>query len=791
MASPRWIRVARDLWLHKSRTLLVVVAIAVGIAGAGAVLDTWALLRRITREDYLATNPPAATIQVDAVDVRALAAVRATPGVRQADARRLVPGAVTTRAISATVMLFAGDELATSDLGRVAREEGAWPPPPGTLVAERSSVEYAGIAVGDSVTVRVGNGPEVRLPVVGIARDAGLAPGWMEHTVYGFVAPATLRQLGLEPALDQMRIAVAAGDAMDREAIRRVAAAVRASLVAVGREVRGVDVPVPGEHVHAAQMDSLLLTQGAFGVLALALSAFLVVNLMVAMLAGQVREVGIMKSLGARTGQLVAMYLVTALALGLLAAGIAIPLAAFAGRAYAAFAASLLNFSIDGHAIPPWSYSVQLGVAAVLPVAAALVPVARGCRISVADALRDVGFTASHDGGAGHILAGTRGVARPVLLAVRNAFRRRQRMALTLATLAMGGAVFIASLGLRSAIRGSVANLFDNLRRFDMSVRFASPHPADSLEAAVRAVPGVADAEAWNGVRAAVPHAAGVVGNSFALTGVPAATRLLAYPPTAGRWLRAGDHRAVVVTRRLVQDEPGLVPGAEIPLLIAGRESRWTVVGVVDAGPDIAAYATREAIAALRADASARVVVVRSAIRGAAAEFELLQRVRDPMDTRGAAVDSGLLVQAARAAFEDHLLMVAGFLVLMSQLTIVVGGLGLASTMSLGVLERTREIGVLRAVGAPHRVIALMVQGEGLLVTVMSWALAIPLSVPMSVAVARAFGRVMLPVPPQYVPEPFAVGAWLVLAVVVSALACAWPARRATRVSTRVALSYE
>ena len=121
-----------------------------------------------------------------------------------------------------------------------------------------------------------------------------------------------------------------------------------------------------------------------------------------------------------------------------------------------------------------------------------------------------------------------------------------------------------------------------------------------------------------------------------------------------------------------------------------------------------------------------------------------------------------------RAVIEDHLLMVAGFLGIMAKLIIVVGGLGLASTMSIGVLERTREIGVLRAIGAPHRAIFSMIQVEGLVIAVLSWLAAIPLSIPMSVILAQAFARVMIPVPIKYVPELSGVLIWLAIVVGVS-----------------------
>ena len=144
-----------------------------------------------------------------------------------------------------------------------------------------------------------------------------------------------------------------------------------------------------------------------------------------------------------------------------------------------------------------------------------------------------------------------------------------------------------------------------------------------------------------------------------------------------------------------------------------------------------------------------------------------------------------------RAVIEDHLLMVAGFLGIMAKLIIIVGGLGLASTMSLGVLERTREIGVMRAIGAGHRSILGMVQIEGLVMALLSWLAAIPLSIPMSIILARAFGRIMLPVPVNLQPDISGIVRWLVVVVSVSAVACLWPAGRAIRIPTARALAYE
>jgi putative ABC transport system permease protein len=355
----------------------------------------------------------------------------------------------------------------------------------------------------------------------------------------------------------------------------------------------------------------------------------------------------------------------------------------------------------------------------------------------------------------------------------------------------MGGAVYIGALNLRASIRGSVDVLFTDLMRFQMAIRFARPYPGDSIEALARQVAGVAGAEAWSGARAGVGQADGTLGNTFAITALPPASRMVGYRVERGRWLKPGDRGALVVNRRLLEDQPGLSLGHEATLIIAGRPSRWTVVGVVESGPSPGAYATREALAGETGDPRARVLVIAAADRSPVSQSELVQRLRGELVRGGFEVESSQLLLASRAAMEDHLLMVAGFLMIMSQLMIVVGGLGLASTMSLAVLERTREIGVLRAIGARHPAILTMVQVEGLVISLASWLIAIPMSLPMSVILGRAFTRVMIPVEVTWVPDVSAVLLWLGVVLVVSLVACAWPAYRAMRITTAAALAYE
>src|SRR5437763_7811594 len=90
----RWKKAIRDFWEESTRTMLVVLAIAVGISGFAAVLASYAILTRELDRGYLATNPASATLRTDAADDDLLAAIAATPGVREAEAWRTLGGRI-------------------------------------------------------------------------------------------------------------------------------------------------------------------------------------------------------------------------------------------------------------------------------------------------------------------------------------------------------------------------------------------------------------------------------------------------------------------------------------------------------------------------------------------------------------------------------------------------------------------------------------------------------------------------------------------------------------------------
>jgi putative ABC transport system permease protein len=261
----------------------------------------------------------------------------------------------------------------------------------------------------------------------------------------------------------------------------------------------------------------------------------------------------------------------------------------------------------------------------------------------------------------------------------------------------------------------------------------------------------------------------------------------------AGRALLPGDGRAIIVNNRVAAAE-GIQVGDVLALTIAGRESTWTVVGLsLNTTPALVNFVPYEAMAreAGHADRGNMVMVV-AAAKDAGAQERLAAALSDAYAAQR--IETATLRSAdefrqmSYAMFDIifHLLLVMAFL------AAAVGGVGLVGTLSIGVVERRREIGVMRAIGARSSVVFRVFTGEGLVLGALSWVLAVPLSYPAARFFGNAVGQALLGAElMDFQFSFFAVGLWLVLVLVLSALASVWPALRAVRVSVREALAYE
>lgn len=144
-----------------------------------------------------------------------------------------------------------------------------------------------------------------------------------------------------------------------------------------------------------------------------------------------------------------------------------------------------------------------------------------------------------------------------------------------------------------------------------------------------------------------------------------------------------------------------------------------------------------------------------------------------------------------RGSFDEHITILVTALLTIAGLVVAVGGLGLATTMSVNVLERTREFGVMRATGATSRDVLRLVVVEGALIGFLSWLAALVLALPLSLLVDTIAGQVGLQAPLVFRVSLLGSLLWLALAVGLAVLASLVPARGAARLTVRQVLAYE
>ena len=156
MRRPRWNKILRDVVSNRTRTVLVVISIAIGVFAFGTIFAGLIVVQRELRDAYLHTNPASGIVTTTAFDDDLVDAVAHAPHVAQAQGRRAVAARIQLGAAQwqDTVLYVLPSDGAMS-VNIVRPEQGAWPPARHTVLIERASLAKAHAAIGDTITIEV------------------------------------------------------------------------------------------------------------------------------------------------------------------------------------------------------------------------------------------------------------------------------------------------------------------------------------------------------------------------------------------------------------------------------------------------------------------------------------------------------------------------------------------------------------------------------------------------------------------------------------------------------------
>ena len=802
MLRPRWYKVINDLFGNKTRTLLIVLSMAVGLFAIGIILSARTILSEGLARSFAAIQPSSGTVRtVEPFDEDFLQAVRAMKEVQEADARRNISARVEVAPGEwKNISLFVIADYDNIRVNKVSSQSGAWPPPEREILIERAALSVIDAQVGDVIRIRLPNDTQREMRIAGLAYDPAQLPAPMDGTPYGYISFDTLQWFGESYGFNELY--VIATHPEDKLWAQQVV-----NLVKDKAEKSGYTIPLsmtaePGQLPMNDVLQGILLLMGSLGVLSLFLSVFLVVNTVSALLTQQKRQIAVMKAIGGGSLQILGMYLVMVIAYGVLALLIAIPLGTIGARGLSQMLAAMFNFNLPAMEIPRQTITAQIVIGLILPVIASLYPFLASLRVSAAEAMSAYTIGKGRFGRnwidqmlSGSNLWFTRKFSiRPILLSVRNTFRNKGRLALTLITLTLASATFISVFNVRSSLSSTVEDMI-RWFNFDIMLTFDQSYRAEKVQQEALSVPGIEKTDVWLQLPARRVRPDGSESKMMYMFSPHIGGSGLIRSPaiSAGRWLTPEDDNAVVVPSALLQDEPDLGLGKEIVLKIYGKEESFKIVGTF-VGSSFAAiiytnydYLSKAANRVGEADA----LLVTTQAHDADSVNAGSKALEEHFERMGLRVSTVTTLTGERAEAEAGFDALAALLFVMAILLALVGGLGLMGTMSINVLERTREIGVLRAIGAPNRGVAQVFILEGITIGLLSWLMGSLLAIPMSQGLNAAIGSAIMGAPLTYTYSMPGLWLWLAVVLVLSTLASLIPARNASRLTVREVLAYE
>lgn len=790
-------KILRDLWGNRSRTALVALSIAIGVLGVGMIIATWDTLVGDLARRYAAINP--AYIEINAplgITVEDLAILARTPGVADVQGRAVFqgrfrrPDETTWRNIE----VIAAPDWDKQTVNRIAPAGGAWPPGRRQALAERASLAEIGAEIGAEIIVDGASGA-INLTIAGLAHQQDDVIAIVKGAPVVLVNLATMRQIQGHDRVNTIYLTAEQAPAADRRSQAAVAEAAQVRLKKAGYTVGRVTLRDPAAHPAQDVLDVLLLVMGILGVLSLALSSFLVANTISALVTQQIRQIGVMKAIGADSRIIAQAYGLTVVIYGLLGCALAMPLAQRAGYRLAAFLAEQVNADLYPYRPSLIAHVIMLAIGLVVPLLAAAGPLWQGASITVRQAIADYGL----GGGSGNhalsrSLAALQGLPRMLTLALRNTVRVPSRLTFTVITLGLAGAIFIAVLSTDSSFGLTVDTLIEGQYGMDALIVFSHEERVSWAAPLAESYPDVVRAEAWYFGQAGMQLASGQEVQVLVQAG-PDDTDFYQPSVVRGRWLLPEDDNAIVVNRKWAEDE-GVAIGDTVVLNLSPKhpETRWIVVGI---NQDLVQQRTAVFVPfdsldhVLRRTDRTATLEVRYTVHDTAAQQRITAALVQLLDSHGARVHSTQVLGQIKTQVTSQYRILVAFLLIMAGLTALVGGIGLMGMMSINVLERSKEIGVMRAIGADTATILRLFWGESVIIALISFVVAALLSWPLSEAMTWAVGMAFIHTPLNFAYAGHGLGLWLLILLLIGTLASIVPAANAASLSVRASLSYE
>jgi putative ABC transport system permease protein len=718
-----------DVTRHRARSFLTVSTVAVAVAGLGifampSLLGN-AMNARVARDRIYDAWVP--TVDVGLTPAQ-LVSLRALPGIRALEARAVFETRMWVGAGRSDVLVVGVPDFDHQPVDAITRLSGHEPGAGQALVdpASRRNGTWDG-GIGSTARVISSTGAEQHLTIVGTGESLQFtAAGNDNSETVLYVSQTTAQQFGGLHGINTLEVHLRD---TSTTAARATMQRLHDHLDAIVHANAFSDLPTiraPGTWSGQQNVNNYQTFLVIVAFVALISAIFLIANTMSTLVSEQRREVGILKAIGGRRRRIGGIYLRTAFLFGLLGgiggAALAVLLANVLARH---LGQQFFGITPSWH-VPPILVAGGIALGIGVAVLASLPSLQRASRITVGDALREqtaTGFSATRLDRALRRLR----LAPMTSVGLRSVTRRRGRSAATVIQVAIAVAIMLSFLALGRTVVDVTNHTWD-LYSADIGVNVpASGKPlSTTTRAAVAALPNVANVEPVYFAGAELDR------EQFTLWALPGSDNFSRSQVHRGRWLSEADdqtHAHVIVVGDALARLHHLRLGTSVVLSTATGPQRFEIVGIDDAliNDGRIAYLPLETMrATLHDPAATNGYWVHARDRSNAAVDRLSTTIEDRLDAQGYAT-SMQVFHVKRAENVAANKSIVTTLTVLGLLIVAISLIGLINAITMNVVERTREIGVLRCIGARGRDIRRAFRAEGLTLALAGWAAGVPL----------------------------------------------------------------
>lgn len=774
----------KDITRRKLRTLLTVLGIAIGVMGLSAINNAAGQFNNSLQYSIDASAQPDISFYTTPTNPGpVIQTLQTQPNVKLAEGRNVVSASWKIPSGSYPLTItgltnFNNVQFNTFELvsGRL--------PGPNEIVLESNDQTVGNLHVGDQIEISVRGEPQ-KLIVSGFVRTRGLPSATILGEAFGYMRQSDQQALFQTSGVNQFFIRL-------DDYNQRATTAKQLTQV-----LQSQQVVVLGASIGHTDHNDKTIVNGLFGIMqtlsiiALLLSVFLLLSTITTLVTEQMQVIGTMKAIGAERRQVMRNYLTSVAIYGVIGTVIGLGLGIPGSYLLVSFFGSLLTLDIGPLAVSPSLVLLSAVVGIGVPLLAAALPVYLGTRITVHQALSGYGLdgrTSRRGRGwgkaVGRIFAF---IPQTIQLGARSLFRKRTRATLTLIALMISGAAFLCVQTTTSSLNALMNQLFSTYHT-DMFVDLTNPQPYSTIQQELARVPGIARVEPLFQDDVQTQWGSGL------LTGVEPNAQLYQKEMVSGRWFTPGDEHVVILSTSAA-NKSGLKLGDTISIHTTLYSARWEIIGIAQdynsppggLGVLLAPLQQVTAFEHLPPGFTQSVMVL-SASRKQADIDALATRIADTLSKDGmqASVDTA---KQARARIQGQFQIIYALLYSVTVIIALVGAIGLFNTLAMSVLERRREIGILRSMGATGRKVAQVFWTESIALGVSAWLIALVIGIPGAYGFVWLLGQLLLPVPFAF--NPVSLGVMLGFIILVATLASFGPVWGATRVKIAQTLRYE